>query len=133
LRILDTFLNEQNSEALIKDAIRIAKPYFFANILQPRLEQESRKVFDAFKAEATANDVLHYYMMNTRYPEMRTLPFFERLQNYQEERDKVQYLEAMHPDLSRNFALKNMIAKMGSDFSQVNSAADLEKATRQEY
>jgi hypothetical protein len=64
LRVLDAFLNEQNSESLVKDAIRIAKPYYFLNVLGPRLEQEAKKVFDSFKAEATSNDVLHYYIFN---------------------------------------------------------------------
>jgi hypothetical protein len=72
LRVLDSYLNEANSEALIKDAIELIKPYFLRNILSPRLEAEARKVFDGFKAEATANEVLHFYTLNVQNPEIRT-------------------------------------------------------------
>lgn len=98
LRILDAFLSEKNSEALIKDAIRIAKPYFFSNVLAPRLEEESRKVFDGFKAEATANDVLHYYMLNLHHPEVRNAAITQRLMTFHEDRDRSRYLDALFPD-----------------------------------
>lgn len=38
LRILDSFLNEQNSEQLVKDAIKLVKPFFFNNVLRERLD-----------------------------------------------------------------------------------------------
>jgi hypothetical protein len=81
---LDSYLNEKNSEALIKDAIRLAKPYFFVNVLAPRLSQEARKVFDAFKAETTSDEVLHYYLFNQQHPEMRSAAITQRILNFNE-------------------------------------------------
>lgn len=137
LRILDAFLSEKNSEALVKDAIRIVKPYFFANTLGPRLEQEARKVFDGFKAENTANDVLMYYMMNQQHPEFRHAHATQRLQSFNEDRDRTAYLEALFPDQSRRYALKRHIALMGStsqpDSPAITNAAELEKVTREQY
>ena len=74
LRILDTFLNEKNSEQLIKDAIKLVKPFFFNNVLRERLDQEAARIFEAFKAEASTNDVLNFYIFNLWYPEARNSP-----------------------------------------------------------
>ena len=79
MRVLDAYLNEQNSEELIKDAINLSKPYFFRHVLAPRLENESRRVFDGFKAEVTGTEVLHYYLMNIYYPEIRFAPITRRM------------------------------------------------------
>lgn len=106
LRVLDAFLNEQNSEALIKDAIRVAKPYFFRNVLANRLQEESRKVFDGFAAETTSIDVLHFYMMNLNYPGLRETSIMQRMLTFNEERDRQRYLEELFPADSRKFALK---------------------------
>ena len=70
LGVLDSYLNASNARDLIKDAVRLAKPYFMLNILPARLQEESRKVFDAFKAEKTSNSVLEYYMLHVRHPEL---------------------------------------------------------------
>jgi hypothetical protein len=88
LRVIDSFLNEQNSETLIKDAIRIAKPYFFENVIGQRLDQEARKVFDAFKTETTANEVLNYYIFNLHNPEARHGQLTQRLLSFHEDRDR---------------------------------------------
>ena len=74
LRVLDAYLNEANSEALIKDAIELTKPYFFNNVLAPRLTAEARRVLDGFKAEGTSTEVLHFYFMNIYYPDVRSAP-----------------------------------------------------------
>jgi len=108
-------LNEKNSEALIKDAIQIAKPYFFLNTLRNRLEDEARRVFDAFKAEGTANDVLLFYMMNKEYPDVRKSAFANRFHTYSEARDRQMYLDSLFPDMSISYGLKKYISLMGSD------------------
>jgi hypothetical protein len=77
--VIDSFLNDKNSEALIKEAIRIAKPFFFSTI-RTRMEVEGRKVFDGFKAEATGNDVLFYYLFNVHHPELRTSALVHKMQ-----------------------------------------------------
>jgi hypothetical protein len=74
LRVLDAYLNEANSEALIKDAIELTKPYFFNNVLAPRLTAEARRVLDGFKAEGTSTEVLHFYFMNIYHPDVRSAP-----------------------------------------------------------
>jgi hypothetical protein len=63
LRIIDAYLSEANSENLIKEAIRVVKPFYFY-ILNDALERESSKVLHAFKAETTGSEVLFYYMFN---------------------------------------------------------------------
>ena len=72
LRVIDAYLNDKNSEAVIKDTIKIAKPYFLLNVIKQKLDVEARRVFDGFKAEATANEVLLFYLFNHNYPEFRT-------------------------------------------------------------
>ena len=132
LRILDAYLNEQNSEVLIKDAINIAKPFFFNNVIGERLEEEARKVFDAFKSESTGDDVLHYYIFSLWYPEARQMNTFRRMQSFHEERDKLGYLESLFPDKSRNYAMRNYISLMGQDV-QATTPQELESATRSAY
>lgn len=41
LRVLDSYLNEKNSSDLIKDALKIAKPFYFSNIVGPRIQEEA--------------------------------------------------------------------------------------------
>jgi hypothetical protein len=113
--MLDTFLNEANSEALIKDAIKLVKPFFFINVLKERLEQESAKVFQAFKAEGTTNDVLHYYLFNLWYPEARHHSVTQRMLHFNENRDREMYFESVFPDQSRAYAYKRYVSMLGQD------------------
>jgi hypothetical protein len=129
---LDAYLNEQNSEVLIKDAINIAKPFFFKNVINERLDIEARKVFDAFKAESTGDDILHYYIFSLWYPEARNLNTFKRLTSFNEDRDKLGYLESLFPDRSRRYAMKHYISLMGQDV-QATSVDQLEQATKAAY
>jgi hypothetical protein len=82
---------------LIKDAIKLVKPFFFNNVLRERLDQEASRVFEAFKAEASTNAVLNFYIYNLWYPEARNSPIVHRMQNFVEERDKEKYLEGLFP------------------------------------
>jgi transposase len=132
LRVLDAYLNEQNSEALIKDAINIAKPFFFTNVINERLDQEARKVFDAFKAESTGDHVLQYYVFNMWYPEARQLSTFQKMMNYNEDRDKLGYLESLFPDRSRHYAMRSYLSMMGQNV-QATSVGELESATHGAY
>jgi hypothetical protein len=132
LRVLDAYLNEQNSEALIKDAINIAKPFFFNNVITERLEEESRKVFDAFKAESTSNSVLEYYTFSQWYPEVRSLNTFNRLNNFNMDRDKLGYLESLFPDRSRHYAMKDYLSAMGQN-QPARTAEELEALTKESY
>jgi hypothetical protein len=50
------------------------KPFFFNNVLRERLDQEAARIFEAFKAEASTNDVLNFYIFNLWYPEARNSP-----------------------------------------------------------
>ena len=47
LRIIDSFLSENNSKRLIKQAIELVKPFFF-NICVERMESEAGKLLRAF-------------------------------------------------------------------------------------
>jgi hypothetical protein len=82
---------------LIKDAIKLVKPFFFNNVLRERLDQEASRLFEAFKAEASTNEVLNFYIYNLWYPEARNSPIVQRMQNFVEERDKEKYLEGLFP------------------------------------
>jgi hypothetical protein len=134
LRVLDTFLNERNSSDLVKDAIKLAKPYFFLNIVGPRIEAEARKVFDAFRAESTGNEVLHYYFMFRDYPELLraepTNPLY-LLKNFSEDREREKYLDIAFPSMSIKYAIKSFTSLMGQ--APTLSAADLEAYTKNEY
>ena len=121
LRVLDAYLNEANSEALIKDAIELTKPYFFNSVLAPRLTAEARRVLDGFKAEGTGTEVLHFYFMNTYYPDVRTAHITQRMLKFNENRDKLRYLEELFPADSRKHAIKNHLSKLGSTQSAIRT------------
>jgi hypothetical protein len=84
-------LSEANNEKVIKEAFEIVKPYYFS-MIQRRVAEETRKVHDAFKIESTQHAVLFYYLFNTQHAEIRTAPIIQRLQTFNENRDKDQYL-----------------------------------------
>lgn len=133
LRVIDAYLNNKNSEAVIKDAIKLAKPYFLLNVIKQKLDVEARRVFDGFKAEATANDVLLFYLFNHNYPEFRTKGIAQKLLNYNEKRDKQAYQDALFPDQSHNYQLRNFIAQIGSINSEAITVAELEANTKAQY
>jgi len=131
--VLDAYLNEANSEALIKDAIELTKPYFFNTVLAPRLTAEARRVLDGFKAEGTATEVLHFYFMNTYFPDVRTAAISQRMLKFNENRDKLQYLEELFPANSRRYAIKNHLSKLGSSESAIRTTQDLERLAKEQY
>jgi len=59
------------------------------------------------------------------YPEVRHLNTFKRLTTFNEERDKLGYLESVFPDSSRNFAMKTYLSIMGQD-AQATTVEELE-------
>lgn len=130
--MLDSFLSDHNSEAIVKDAIRLAKPYFFETVVRGLLEREAVRVFDSFKAEATSNEVMLYYMFNHEYPHARLSPIMRKLTTFNEERDRDQYISAIFPDLSDSYAVKAYTSMMGHG-TPTDNAALLEDATRRQY
>ena len=101
----------------MKDAIRVAKPYFFLNVVQPRLDTEARKVFDAFKAEATGNAVLHYYFMHRDYPDLMVKDASKNplwlMSRFSEQREKAKFFESIFPQAGGKYALKYIMSMMG--------------------
>jgi hypothetical protein len=113
--MLDAYLNEKNSEQLIKDAIKIAKPYFFGQ-LRTRLDEEARRVFDGFYTEGTCDDVLFYYLMNTNHPELQTNPLTQKMINFNENSDRDKYWDALSPVESERFQMKKFISMVGTNY-----------------
>ena len=66
-------------------------------MLRERVDQEAGRVFEAFKAEASTNDVLNFYIFNLWYPEARNSSITQRMQEFVEDRDKEKYFEALFP------------------------------------
>ncbi len=106
---------------MVKDAINLVKPFFFNNVLRERLDQESARVFEAFKAEASTNDVLHFYIFNLWYPEARSSTATQRVLNFVEERDRERYFEAVFPHQSKAFAIKRHISMLGQSNTKANT------------
>lgn len=90
-------------------------------MINERLDIEARKVFDAFKSESTGDEVLHYYIFNLWHPEARSLSTVQRMTTFNENRDKLGYLESLFPDRSRNYAMRSYLSMMGQDLSATNS------------
>jgi hypothetical protein len=63
LSVIDAYLNEANSENLIKEALRIVKPFYFY-IRFDYLNREAQKVLEAMKVYNTNSSVLVYYMFH---------------------------------------------------------------------
>lgn len=132
LRILDAYLNESNSEQLLKDAIDLSKPFFFANQLSSRLAAASRTLMDAFKAESTSNLLLEYYLFNAWNPEARHSAVVRKIAQYSEERERVNIAEAVMPQESRRYAVKKWLSLMGQE-EQMQEKEQLEAVTAKEY
>jgi hypothetical protein len=54
------------------------------------------------------------------------------MQNFNEDRDKLGYLESLFPDRSRNYAMKSYISLMGQEV-QASSPQELESAAKSVY
>ena len=99
---------------MIKEAIRIAKPFFFNGLMWQKLNREGQKVLDGFVVDLTGKDALFGYMFNMNYPKLRENPFFKRMISFNEERDRNAYLDAIFPDETHNFAIKNYLSLLGA-------------------
>lgn len=99
--------------------------------MAPKIEEESRKVFDCFKAEATSNDVLSFYLFNTQYPNFRESLLVKRATSFHEERERQKYMDSIIPETAHKNILKSFIGMMGSE--NAKTVGELEKQTRDEY
>ena len=54
------------------------------------------------------------------------------MKEFHEERDKLNYLEAVFPDRSRRYAIKDYLSLMGQD-AQATTVQELESSTKQAY
>jgi len=70
------------------------------------MEEEATKIFNAFKIEVTSEDTLHYYMFFLQNPEAKTSKVFKRITEYNEERDRSNYLAAMDSNLNADAVLR---------------------------
>ena len=91
----------------------MTKPYFFVN-MKTRLDEEARKVFDAFKIENTHKTVLFYYLMNTQNPEFRNSRINHRVKYFNEDRDRQAYMDQITPTETTKFAIKKLSNLMGT-------------------
>jgi hypothetical protein len=132
LRILDTYLNEANSEQLLKDAILMAKPFFFRNILQDKIAAATRTLMDAFKAESTSNLLLEYYLFNAWYPEARHSHVVQKISNFSEQGERLKITEAILPEHSRAHVLKKWVSLMGQE-SPAATKEELASQAQDEY
>ncbi len=117
---MDSYLNDLCSEQLLKDAFLVSKPFFFTNVVGERLQEASRVLMDAFKAESTSNLLLEYYVFTAWHPEAKGL--MQRIADFSEGRERLKVLEAVMPELSRRYAAKRWISMMGEhkDYEGIN-------------
>jgi hypothetical protein len=52
---------------------------------------------------------------------------------FNEDRDRLQYLETLFPAQSRRFAIQSYLSKLGSSDSIIRSPEDLEKLAKEQY
>ena len=67
LRMIDSFLAQESGTSVLKQAVSVVKPFFFA-LVDERLEHETQRVLGGFGLEYSANRDLHHYVFNMRYP-----------------------------------------------------------------
>jgi hypothetical protein len=60
-----------------------------------------------------AKEYLTYYMIQVKHPEIFTNDFFQKLNSFHGERERLKYLEIAIPEISRNYELKTIISNMG--------------------
>lgn len=79
LKVIDHFIDQNNTNTNIKQIIQTVKPYFLM-MLQDKLEQESQRVLKAFRAEHIMSPAMELYLLHLNYPEfMKNSEFIQKI------------------------------------------------------
>ena len=62
LRLIDTYLSDENAKVTIQEALDLVKPFFFTQI-ENMMKQEAAKIADELSVEATHKLVMTYYYL----------------------------------------------------------------------
>lgn len=132
LSMIDEYLGDQNQQAVLKEVIQLAKPYFMEQI-NTRLEEEANNVLQNFRKDDLQVEVMtHFFMSDIFGKDWTESDFWQKLENYDEESETIDTFNAAMPLHSPTFRRKQLLGAFGSDIFEIVYNKDLSLAQKQE-